>query len=118
MLHQPSGQVVEQGLGLFQIGVVEAAAVYLDKARDRHNTKIVGNWHPYNRVNPDLDQTRIPFLAGNQGGVNTEDDDDDLFDYDAEYGIGGDACVHNMARYFAVAPRNAKTNLRYLDFGA
>ena len=64
----------------------------------------MGNWHPYNRIDPDQPQTRIVFLAGNQGGMNTEDDDDADYGYDAEYGLGGDACVHNMARYVAVAP--------------
>ena len=43
-------------------------------------------------------------------------DDDDDYGYDAEYGIGGDACIHNMARYVAVAPRDVSTSLRYLDF--
>jgi hypothetical protein len=97
-------------------GGVEANAAYLDKARDRHNTKIMGNWHPYGRTDPDQPQTRIVFLAGNLGGVGTEDDDDDDYGYDAEYGIGGDACIHNMARYVAVAPRDATTSLRNLDF--
>ncbi len=101
---------------IVRAGGVEPLAAYLDKARDRHNTKIMGNWHPYNRINPDQAQTRIPFLAGNEGGVCTEDDDDDLYGYDAEYGMGGDACIHNMARYVAVAPRNVSTSLRYLDF--
>jgi len=55
------------------------------------------------------------FLAGNSGGVGTEDDDDD-YGYDAEYGIGGDANIHNMARYVAVAPRGVSTSLRNLDF--
>ncbi len=102
---------------IVRAGGVEPLAAYLDKARDRHNTKIMGNWHPYNRIDPDQPQTRIPFLAGNQGGVCTQDDDDDLYGYDAEYGMGGDACIHNMARYVAVAPRNVSTSLRYLDFG-
>jgi hypothetical protein len=101
---------------IVRAGGVEPLAAYLDKARDRHNTKIMGNWHPYNRIDPDQPQTRIPFLAGNQGGVNTQDDDDDLFGYDAEYGMGGDACIHNMARYVAVAPRDVSASLRYLSF--
>jgi hypothetical protein len=103
---------------IVRAGGVEPLTAYLDKARDRHDTKIMGNWHPYNRIDPDQPQTRIPFLAGNQGGVNTQDDDDDLFGYDAEYGMGGDACIHNMARYVAVAPRNVAASLRYLSFGA
>jgi len=103
---------------IVRAGGVEPLAAYLDKARDRHNTKIMGNWHPYNRIDPNQPQTRIPFLAGNQGGVCTQDDDDDLYGYDAEYGMGGDACIHNMARYVTVAPRNVLTSLRYLPFGA
>ncbi len=101
---------------IVRAGGVEPLAAYLDKARDRHNTEIMGNWHPYNRIDPDQPQTRIPFLAGNKGGVCTQDDDDDLYGYDAEYGMGGDACIHNMARYVAVAPRNVSTSLRNLDF--
>ncbi len=97
-------------------GGIEPLAAYLDKAQARHNTKKMGNWHPYNRIDPNQPQTRIVFLAGNQGGVGTEDDDDDGYGYDAEYGIGGDACIHNMARYIAVAPRDVSTSLRYLDF--
>ena len=98
-------------------GGVEANAAYLDKYRDRHNTKLMGNWHPYNRIDPDQPQTRIPFLAGNKGGRFTEGDDEEEWGYDCEYGLGGDACIHNMARYIAVAPRDVSTGLRNLDFG-
>jgi len=101
---------------IVRAGGVEPLAAYLDKARDRHNTSVMGNWHPYNRIDPDQPQTRIPFLAGNEGGVGTENDDDQDYGYDAEYGMGGDACIHNMARYVAVAPRNVSTSLRYLPF--
>jgi hypothetical protein len=101
---------------IVRAGGVEPLVAYLDKARDRHNTKIMGNWHPYNRIDPSQPQCRIPFLAGNKGGVGTENDDDDDYGYDAEYGMGGDACIHNMGRYVAVAPRDASTSLRNLDF--
>jgi len=97
-------------------GGVEANIAYLDKFQQRHDTKLMGNWHPYNRIDPDQPQTRIPFLAGNQGGVNTEGDDDQDWGYDCEYGMGGDACIHNMGRYIAVAPRDVSTSLRDLDF--
>ena len=97
-------------------GGVEPLAAYLDKAQARHDTKKMGNWHPYNRIDPNQPQTRIVFLAGNRGGVGSEDDDDDEHGYDAEYGIGGDAGIHNMARYVAVAPRDVSASLRYLDF--
>jgi len=101
---------------IVRAGGVEPLAAYLDKARDRHNTAVMGNWHPYNRIDPEQPQTRILFLAGNEGGVCTEDDDDEDYGYDAEYGMGGDACIHNMGRYVAVAPRDVSTSLRYLDF--
>ncbi|MCZ6618065.1 MAG: hypothetical protein O7E57_08020 [Gammaproteobacteria bacterium] len=101
---------------IVRAGGVEAAAAYLDKARARHNTKVMGNWHPYNRINPDQPQTRVAFLAGNEGGVGTEEDDDHLYGYDAEYGMGGDATLGGMARYVAVAPRDVSTSLQYLDF--
>jgi hypothetical protein len=115
--YDPFEVLKEEPNFIVRAGGVEAAAAYLDRARDRHNTRVMGNWHPYNRIDPDQPQTRIVFLAGNQGGMNTEDDDDADYGYDAEYGLGGDACVHNMARYVAVAPRNVSTSLRNLDFG-
>ena len=97
-------------------GGVEPNAAYLDKFRDRHNTRLMGNWHPYNRIDPDQPQTRIVFLAGNRGGIFSQGDDPEEWGYDEEYGIGGDACIHNMARYIAVAPRDVSTSLRNLDF--
>ena len=102
---------------IVRAGGVEPSAAYLDKARARHDTKLMGNWHPYNRIDPDQPQTRVLFLAGNKGGVGSEGDDEGLgWGYDAEYGIGGDASIVNMARYIAVAPRNVSISLRYLDF--
>ena len=114
--YDPFDVLKEEPNFIVRAGGVEAAAAYLDKARDRHNTQVMGNWHPYNRIDLDQPQTRILFLAGNEGGMNTEDDDDADYGYDAEYGLGGDACIHNMARYVAVAPRNVSTSLRNLDF--
>ena len=111
-------------LMIVRAGGVEAAAAYLDKARSRHNTARMGSWHPFNSIN-DLDQpqTRVPNLAGNLGGVGTEQDDGQLYGYDAEYGMGGDSSIHNtsminVARYVAVAPRDAPTSVRYLPFTA
>ncbi len=101
---------------IVRAGGVEPLAAYLDRFRDRHNTKLMGNWHPYNRIDPDQPQTRILFLAGNKGGVGTEDEDDNLYGYDAEYGLGGDASTVGMARYVAVTPRDVSTSLQHLDF--
>ncbi len=103
-------------LMIVRAGGVEPCAAYLDKARARHNTTRMGNWHPFNRIDPDQPQTRVLFLAGNKGGVGSEGDDDRPYGYDAEYGMGGDASMKNMARYVAVAPRNVSTSLRYLPF--
>ncbi|MCH8074099.1 MAG: hypothetical protein IIA09_19375 [Proteobacteria bacterium] len=108
---------------IVRAGGVEPLAAYLDKFRDRHNTKLMGNWHPYNRIDPNQPQTRIPFLAGNLGGVGSEEvltvprlAVADIYGYDTEYGLGGDASMVGMARYVAVAPRNVSTSLQNLDF--
>ena len=101
---------------IVRAGGVEANAAYLDRFRDRHDTKLMGNWHPYNRIDPNQPQTRIPFLAGNQGGIYSQGDDPEEWGYDCEYGMGGDACIHNMARFVAVAPQDASTSVRNLDF--
>ena len=105
-------------LVIIRAGGVEAAAAYLDKARDRHNTSVMGNWHPFERIDPEQPQTRVPFLAGNEGGVGTEEEDDYLTGIDTEYGLRGDTGMINVTRYVAVAPRNVWTNLRYLNFEA
>lgn len=102
---------------IVRAGGVEPLARYLDRFQARHDTKLMGNWHPYNRIDPDQPQVRIPFLAGNRGGVGSEGNDQGLgWGYDAEYGMGGDASTVGMARYVAVAPRNVATSLRDLDF--
>ncbi len=102
---------------IVRAGGVDALAAYLDKFRDRHNTTLMGNWHPYLRIDPNQAQTRIPFLAGNQGGVGSEGKDQGLgWGYDAEYGMGGDASIVGMGRYVAVTPRDVSTSLQNLDF--
>jgi hypothetical protein len=102
---------------IVRAGGVEPLAVYLDKFRDRNNTELMGNWHPYLRIDPNQPQTRILFLAGNKGGIGSEGKDEGLgWGYDAEYGLGGDASMVGMARYVAVAPRDVSTSLQNLDF--
>jgi hypothetical protein len=91
-------------------------AAYLDKAQARHNTKLMGNFHPFDHINPEQPQARVTFLAGNKGGVGSEGDYN--YGYDSDYGIGGWAMMLNMARYVAVAPRNASTGVRDLPFTA
>ena len=111
-------------LMITRAGGVAAAAAYLDKARQRDNTAKMGSWHPFEYVDtPDQHQTRVPNLAGNKGGVGSEDDDGHLCGYDTEYGIGGDSWIHNtsminIGRYVAVAPRDPATYVRDLTFNA
>ena len=103
---------------IVRAGGVEANIAYLDKFRSRHDTELMGNWHPFNRIDPDVPQTRIPFLAGNRGGIGSEGRNQGLgWGYDAAYGMGGDASMVGMARYVAVAPRALSASLRDLDFG-
>ena len=101
---------------IVRAGGVEPLVAYLDRFRDRHDTKLMGNFHPFDHINPDQRQTRVTFLAGNKGGVGSEGDYN--YGYDSDYGVGGYACIHGMARYVAVAPRDVSTSLRYLPFAA
>ena len=118
-------------LMMVRAGGAEAAAAYLDKARDRHKSAVMGNWHSFNDIDPDQPQARILFLAGTEGGASTEVHRDLTsrqqgyvgiwgthyrIPIDAEFGLRGDSSMINMARYVAVAPRNVSTSLRYLDF--
>ena len=97
-------------------GGVEANIAYLDRYQARHGTTRMGNWHPYNRIDPDQSQTRVMFLAGNDGQLRSEDDDFAEYGYDCDYGLGGDAYMGGMARYVAVAPRDSSTSLRFVPF--
>jgi hypothetical protein len=110
---------------------VDAATVYLDKARDRNTSSVMGSWHSFNDIDPDQPQTRVLFLGGHEGGANTEVYRDLTskeqgyigiggthyrIPIEAEYGIRGDTSMINIARYVAVAPRDVSTSLRYLPF--
>jgi len=101
----------------------EAAAVYLDKFKARHNTSRMGHWHPYNQIDPDQPQTSTLFLAGNKGGTRSDVDDFDPASrtqrevgYHSETGISSGG-MGGLARYVAVAPRDALTDIHDLDFG-
>jgi hypothetical protein len=102
---------------MVRAGGVEPLRAYLDKAQARHNTKVMGNWHPFNRIDPDEPQTRILEIAGNKGGVGSEGSDQRLsWGYGEDYGITGNGGFPDMARYVAVAPRDVSTSLQDLDF--
>ncbi len=111
---------------IVRTGGTEAAITYLDKYRDRNNTKLMGHWHAYNRIDPDQPQTRTLTLAGNRGGHGSDADDFDTasrkqreYGYNSDYGLSGDGGGGGgIARYVAVAPYDPSTSLRYLPFGS
>lgn len=104
-------------LMIARAGGPEAAETYLDKAAARRNTRRMGSFHPFNRIDPDEPQTRLLNLGGNPGGLNSEGRDEGLgWGYDEDWGISGNNGLVDMARYVAVAPQNPSTSLRYLDF--
>ena len=100
---------------IVRAGGLEAAVAYLDRFQARHDTRLMGNFHPFNQIDSDQPQTRVIFLAGNKGGVGGEGDY--YYGYDSDYGIGGYAHMVGMARYVAVAPRDTGLGgLRGQDF--
>jgi hypothetical protein len=108
---------------IVRTGGVEANVAYLDKFRARHNTKLMGHWHPYNDINPDQPQTSALFLAGNQGGQGSDVDGFDPASrtqredgYNSETGLSGGGGMGGLSRYVAVAPRDVSADLRYLNF--
>ena len=120
-------------LMIVRAGGVEAAAAYLDRARARNKSAVMGSWHYFREIDPDQPQTRVLFLGGVEGGAKTEVYRDLTskeqgyvgiwgthyrIPIEAEYGIRGDTAMINMARYVAVAPQKESTSLRYISFGA
>ena len=118
-------------LMIVRTGGVEAAAAYLDKARERKTSAVMGSWHCLNDIDPGQPQIRVLFLGGNEGGATTEfrramSDRERGYigiwgthyriPIEAEYGIRGDTSMINPARYIAVAPGNVSTSLRDLSF--
>ena len=111
---------------IVRTGGVAANVAYLDRFQARHNTRLMGHWHPYNSIDPNQPQTSTLYLAGNEGGRGSDVDEFDPTTrtqretgYDSETGLsGGGGVGPGLARYVAVAPRNASTDVRYLDFGA
>jgi len=101
---------------IVRAGGVRPLTAYLDKARARHNTELMGNWHSHSRIEPDQPQARILSLGGNKGGVGNEGKDQDLdWGYGADNGMDA-AWPAGLARYVAVAPCDQSTSLRNLGF--
>lgn len=102
---------------IVRAGGTEPLAVYLEKARDRHNTELMGNWHDHNRIDPSQPQSHILSLGGNRGGIDSEGKEQELL----SWGYGADDGIRaiwpaGLARYVAVATHNDSTSLNDLDF--
>ena len=102
---------------IVRAGGTEPLAVYLDKARDRHNTELMGNWHDHNRIDPSQPQSHILSLGGNRGGIDSEGKEQELL----SWGYGSDDGIRaiwpaGLARYVAVATHDDSTSLNDLDF--
>ena len=96
-------------------GGVDAAAAYLDKARQRNDTSKMRFSHRHNDIDPDEPQTRLLSLGGNKGGIGSEGYEGLSWGYGEDWGLNSSGPV-DMARYVAVAPRDVSTDVRYLDF--
>lgn len=107
--------LAEDPVFICRAGGLEAAKAYLEKAKSRHNTTKMGQWHPFARVDPSVPQGRVTFMSGNFGGTGS-DGSGHKSGYDADYGIGGDANIHNRGRFIAVSTRSSKNSFRDLTF--
>ena len=126
-------ELKDDPLMIVRAGGVDAAARYLDKAKDYYGTTEMGSWHRFADLNPDQPQTWVQFLfdclagASDKEGIDPasrqQGDADAWFTHyrvsrDSGFGLRGDLALINTARYVAVAPRNESTGVRDLPFTA
>lgn len=106
----------EEPIMIVRAGGREPLAAYLEKAKNRNNTKAMGNFHRLGGIDPAQPQTRILKLGGSKGGKGSDGGDQGLGrGYDIDWGISAGGLV-DLARYVAVAPRNPAISLQNLDF--
>ncbi len=100
---------------IVRAGGVQPLSAYLEKARARHNTELMGNFHDHQGIDPSQPQSRLLKLGGNKGGIDSEGKEQDLgWGLGADDGIGA-TWPAGMARYVAVAPCDQATSLRNID---
>ena len=126
-------ELKEDPLMIARAGGPEAAAAYLDRAREYYGTDVMGSWHRFDDIDPMIPQTWIPFVYDCLGGAGDKQDLDKSMRLEGEmdiwfthyriardggFGIRADTALINMARYVAVAPRETATGVRDLAFTA
>ena len=120
--YQAFDELEDDPLMILRAGGVEAAAAYLDKARDRGELETIGNWHIFPEIDPDQPQASVLLLYGSPGGdrakVYANEGMPHLRGVETEFGLCGSAGMINMGRYVAIAPRNVSTSVRHLPFAA
>jgi len=120
--YQAFDELKDDPLMILRAGGVEAAAAYLDKARDRGNLETMGNWHIFPEIDPQQPQASVLLLYGSPGGerarVYANEGMPHLRGVDTEFGLCGSAGMINMGRFVAVAPQNAAASVRSLPFVA
>jgi hypothetical protein len=118
--YQAFDELKDDPLMILRAGGVEAAASYLDKARERSNLEILGNWHIFPEIDPHQPQASVLLLYGSPNGerakVYANEGMPHLRGVETEFGLCGSAGMINMGRYVAVAPRDVATSVRSLPF--
>jgi len=118
--YQAFDELKDDPLMILRAGGVDAAAAYLDKARERGNLETMGNWHIFPEIDPQQPQSSVLLLYGSPGGgrakVYANEGMPHLRGVDTEFGLCGSAGMINMGRFVAVAPRDVSTSVRSLPF--
>ena len=118
--YQAFDALKDDPLMILRAGGVEAAAAYLDMARERGNLETIGNWHIFPKIDPDQPQASVLLLYGSPGGVRAEvyanEGMPHLRGVDTEFGLCGSAGMINRGRYVAVAPPDVSSSVRSLSF--
>ena len=68
----PFDELNEDPMMITRSGGAETAVAYLERAKSRGKSDVMGSWHTFNDIDPKQPQTRVLFLGGDEGGAKTE----------------------------------------------